>query len=175
MLAWRKLGEFNQPAEISITGSAPAAMLGGQVPVAAGGTGANTVAAARTNLQAQKAISGGAVGKFAKFDVGVNDFVGVTPDASEIPTGIFPITQGGTGAGTAAAARANLSAAKSGVNNDISELGLVAGIRILAGAGTPEGSVAANVGSLYLRTDGGALTTLYIKESGAGATGWVAK
>jgi peroxiredoxin len=31
------------------------------------------------------------------------------------------------------------------------------------------------VGSLFLRTDGGANTTLYIKESGSGNTGWVAK
>lgn len=43
------------------------------------------------------------------------------------------------------------------------------------GAGTPEGAVTAPVGSLYTRTDGGANTTLYVKESGAGNTGWVAK
>jgi hypothetical protein len=44
-----------------------------------------------------------------------------------------------------------------------------------SGAGTPEGSVTAVVGSLYTRTDGGAGTTLYVKESGVGNTGWVAK
>lgn len=43
------------------------------------------------------------------------------------------------------------------------------------GAGTPEGAVTAPVGSLYTRTDGGASTTLYVKESGSGNTGWVAK
>jgi hypothetical protein len=43
------------------------------------------------------------------------------------------------------------------------------------GSGTPEGSVTASVGSLYTRTDGGASTTLYVKESGTGNTGWVAK
>lgn len=43
------------------------------------------------------------------------------------------------------------------------------------GAGTPEGVVTAPVGTLYLRTDGGAATTLYVKETGAGAVGWVAK
>lgn len=43
------------------------------------------------------------------------------------------------------------------------------------GAGSPEGAVTAPVGSLYTRTDGGANTTLYVKESGAGNTGWVAK
>jgi hypothetical protein len=44
-----------------------------------------------------------------------------------------------------------------------------------SGAGTPEGAVSAVVGSLYTRTDGGANTTLYVKESGSGNTGWVAK
>lgn len=44
-----------------------------------------------------------------------------------------------------------------------------------SGAGTPEGAVTAAVGSLYTRTDGGAGTTMYVKESGAGNTGWVAK
>lgn len=44
-----------------------------------------------------------------------------------------------------------------------------------SGAGTPEGSVTAVVGSMYTRTDGGANTTLYIKETGTGNTGWVAK
>lgn len=43
------------------------------------------------------------------------------------------------------------------------------------GAGSPEGAVTAPVGSLYTRSDGGANTTLYVKESGAGNTGWVAK
>lgn len=46
---------------------------------------------------------------------------------------------------------------------------------ILTGTGTPEAARTAPVGSLYLRTDGGASTTLYIKESGVGNTGWVAK
>ena len=46
---------------------------------------------------------------------------------------------------------------------------------VLTGTGSPEGVVTANVGRLYTRTDGGASTTLYVKESGAGNTGWVAK
>lgn len=46
---------------------------------------------------------------------------------------------------------------------------------LLSGTGSPETVVTAGVGSLYLRTDGGASTTLYVKESGAGNTGWIAK
>jgi hypothetical protein len=44
-----------------------------------------------------------------------------------------------------------------------------------SGSGSPEGVVTAVVGSLYTRTDGGANTTLYVKESGTGNTGWIAK
>jgi hypothetical protein len=44
-----------------------------------------------------------------------------------------------------------------------------------SGTGSPEGVVSAAVGSLYTRTDGGASTTLYVKESGSGNTGWVVK
>lgn len=50
-----------------------------------------------------------------------------------------------------------------------------AGARIQGGANTPEGAITAPVGSLFLRTNGGANTTLYVKESGTGNTGWVAK
>lgn len=48
--------------------------------------------------------------------------------------------------------------------------------KILIGTGAPENNVGANVGSLYLRTDGGTGSTLYVKETGSGGnTGWVAK
>jgi len=49
------------------------------------------------------------------------------------------------------------------------------GPAIYTGTGTPESAVEAIVGSLYLRSDGGTGTTLYVKESGTGNTGWVAK
>jgi len=42
-------------------------------------------------------------------------------------------------------------------------------------AGTPEAQITAKVGSTVTRTDGGAITTLYVKESGTGNTGWIAK
>jgi hypothetical protein len=52
--------------------------------------------------------------------------------------------------------------------------GNVAGDNIKIGAGSPEGSVSARIGTVYQRTDGGAGTSLYIKESGSGNTGWTA-
>lgn len=48
-------------------------------------------------------------------------------------------------------------------------------VKWLSGAGSPEGVVTAAVGSMYSRTDGGAGTSLYVKESGSGNTGWVGK
>jgi hypothetical protein len=44
------------------------------------------------------------------------------------------------------------------------------------GTGSPEGVVIANIGSLYLRSDGSTSTTLYIKTANNGsAQGWTAK
>lgn len=43
-----------------------------------------------------------------------------------------------------------------------------------SGTNSPEGVVTAGIGSLYSRANGGASSTLYIKESGTGNTGWVA-
>jgi hypothetical protein len=45
----------------------------------------------------------------------------------------------------------------------------------ISATGSPEGAITAVIGSLYSRTDGGAGTSLYVKESGTGNTGWVAK
>jgi len=45
----------------------------------------------------------------------------------------------------------------------------------MVGSGSPEGVVTAPPGSLYTNSSGGASTTLYVKESGTGNTGWIAK
>ncbi len=47
--------------------------------------------------------------------------------------------------------------------------------RVHTGSGSPEGAIKAPVGHIYLRDDGGASTTLYVKEANTTATGWVAK
>lgn len=53
-------------------------------------------------------------------------------------------------------------------------LALSGAVRI--GAGSPAGVVVGSVGNLWLRSDGGAGSTLYVKESGTDTTaGWVAK
>jgi len=43
---------------------------------------------------------------------------------------------------------------------------------VVTGAGAPEGQHAAPIGSLYLREEGTVGTSVYVKESGVGATGW---
>lgn len=53
-------------------------------------------------------------------------------------------------------------------------LTLNGGVTIRSGSGSPEGAVTAVIGALYLRTNGSTGTTLYIKESGTGNTGWIA-
>lgn len=53
---------------------------------------------------------------------------------------------------------------------------VIMGVRITVGAGSPAGAVTGSVPDLYLRTDGGAATCLYVKESGVETTGgWVGK
>ena len=47
--------------------------------------------------------------------------------------------------------------------------------KVLTGTGSPEGVIAAPVCSLFLRQDGTATTTLYVKTTGTGNTGWTAK
>jgi hypothetical protein len=46
--------------------------------------------------------------------------------------------------------------------------------QILVGAVAPEGAVTAPAGTVYIRTSGGTSTTFYLKETGAGNTGWQA-
>jgi hypothetical protein len=46
-------------------------------------------------------------------------------------------------------------------------------LKVQTGTGTPEGAVTGAIGDIFLRTNGSAGTSFYIKESGAGNTGWV--
>jgi hypothetical protein len=48
-------------------------------------------------------------------------------------------------------------------------------LRFTSGTGSPEGNVSAVIGSIYLNRSGGASTTMYVKTSGSGNTGWTAK
>ncbi len=54
-------------------------------------------------------------------------------------------------------------------------IGGASGPTFNTGSASPEAAVTAPVGSIYMRTGGGAATSFYVKETGAGNTGWVAK
>ncbi len=54
------------------------------------------------------------------------------------------------------------------------ELYVGSAVSITSGTATPESAVTAPVGSLYLRTDGDGDTTVYVKVTGSGNTGWQA-
>lgn len=57
-----------------------------------------------------------------------------------------------------------------------SVIGQLGGAMVFSGIGDPNTVVTAGIGSLYMRTDvGGNLTTLYVKQSGTGNTGWIGK
>lgn len=43
---------------------------------------------------------------------------------------------------------------------------------VRSGTGSPQTVVTGKVGDLFLRSDGGTDTTLYVKESGTGTSGW---
>jgi hypothetical protein len=67
-----------------------------------------------------------------------------------------------------------INAAGNPITN-VLRLTLLNSVVFLSGVGSPEGNVTAPIGSLYTNTSGGVSTTLYVKTSGAGNTGWTAK
>ncbi len=90
---------------------------------------------------------GGGGGTFSgQLMYGTNNFDASTGDINEVGVAITP--------------RIGLNAGVFGAN-------------MYRGAGSPEAVVTARIGSLYLRTDGSQATTVYVKESGTGNTGWV--
>jgi len=54
------------------------------------------------------------------------------------------------------------------------DITFTAGPTVTTGSGTPEGSVSAPVGSLFIRTDSGSHPKFYLKDNGSGQNGWAA-
>lgn len=92
-----------------------------------------------------------------------------TPNSLQINTQL----SGGAAIGKFISSIAYQTSADSTYRQDV--LDRLNNVRNVMGAGTPEGFVTAGVGSTFQRTDGGASTSFYVKESGTGSTGWVAK
>lgn len=99
----------------------------------------------------------------------VDDFLSIAANGRSEIWGYVQLTTG-----NAASTMTGLSAsgliARSGLT-----VGSASGPTVTSGTGSPEGVVTAPQGSLFLRTDGSTSTTLYVKTSGSGNTGWTAK
>lgn len=119
----------------------------------------------------------------------VGSTVGLTSIALAMPAGFgvagSPLIANGTitvSIANAATVRADIGAAKSGDNIDITSLingiliGGAGGIAISSGSGAPNGSVTGNIGDLYCDQTGTAGLVLWVKETGTGTDlGWVGK
>jgi hypothetical protein len=92
-----------------------------------------------------------------------------TPNSLQINTQL----SGGAAIGKFISSIAYQTSADSTYRQDV--LDRLNNVRNIMGVSSPEGSVTAGVGSIFQRTNGGASTSFYVKESGTGNTGWVAK
>ncbi len=72
--------------------------------------------------------------------------------------------------GTAVVSANNINPATVGL--EYSVVNQSSNIRIQYGTATPEASITAGIGSLFINKSGGAGTTLYVKQTGTGNTGW---
>lgn len=101
-------------------------------------------------------------------DVGV--FFDENGHGAGVFTGLLMVAGGVIEAATAA-----WQVSASGIYVRVASNASTFGANVIAGNGSPEGAVTARVGSMYMRLDGGAGTSLYIKETGTGNTGWAGK
>lgn len=88
-------------------------------------------------------------------------------DAASLTTIVKFIMSGNSIAGGVAAAFSGITTGRWLLTDGLPSL--------WTGFGSPETFVTAPVGSQYMRLDGGAGTTLYVKEANVTAVGWVAK
>ena len=110
-----------------------------------------------------------AVDSGASKDVQINSNMFATGDAGLSPSG-------------AELVRCTVTGRAEVMDNYVSDALISKVMRVQSGGifrgrctGSPEGVITAGVGSQALRSDGGAGTSFYVKESGTGNTGWVAK
>lgn len=81
--------------------------------------------------------------------------------------------EGSATIGTTVISANNINPAALGM--DYSAVDQGSNIIVRYGTGSPEGAVTAAPGSYYLNKSGGAGTTLYVKQTGTGNTGWAGK
>lgn len=136
----------------------------GTVPVALGGTGATTAAAARTNLGVD--ASGTDNSTDVTLATVASNYLSIS--GQEITAGTVPVALGGTGATTAAGARTNLGVDASGTDNSTDvTLATVAGNYLsISGQEITAGTVPVALGGTGATTAAGARTNLGVDASG---------
>ena len=99
----------------------------------------------------------------------------ITGESIRLASATGNITTIGTIATTSTEASTSTTTGALIVSGGVGIAGAVNSLYQRVGSGTPEGVVTAPVGAVFHRTNGGAGTSFYVKESGTGNTGWVAK
>ena len=136
----------------------------GTVPVSLGGTGATTAAAARTALDVDVA------GTDNSTDVTLATVTGnyLSISGQELTAGTVPVSLGGTGATTAAAARTALDVDVAGTDNstDVSLATVTGNYLSISGQEITAGTVPVSLGGTGATTAAGARTALGVDAAG---------
>ena len=136
----------------------------GTVPVSLGGTGATTAAAARTALDVDQA------GTDNSTNVTLASVTGnyLTLSGQQITAGTVPVSLGGTGATTAAAARTALDVDQAGTDNstNVTLASVTGNYLTLSGQQITAGTVPVSLGGTGATTAAAARTALNVDEAG---------
>jgi len=173
-----QINDTNGNGAIFITATASAVNYAQITNAAAGGTVHFRVTGASSNIPLALRAKGTSAVQI--LDPSLNLIASFLPGTTPVNSWLFY----SAGSGTAVEAQAigsdtdvSISLKPKGVGTVNVTTGItVSGTSAVwkSGSGSPEGVVTAPVGSLWTRTNGGASTTLYVKESGSGNTGWKA-
>jgi hypothetical protein len=151
---------FGLPAQLSVEGTGGRHAIIANAPV---GGGAAVIG---------ESSSGAAAGKFYQDTTYTSPALSVVRQQSSTNSPTLGVGSLSTGSTNAKAVSVSHGATEVFfVRHD----GAVSSLYQRFGSGTPQGVVSAPVGAVYHRTDGGTGTSFYVKESGTGNTGWVAK